>query len=211
MKSIISGLLFFALLLASCQTKYDVGISSVSIEPTDETVSLTLAGFAAPYLGRFTLTWENEGELEAIAMTQLKDEIFILAKDGTLSTMKNTDRPNLRKTGVASGMKYLAGLKEFLYGFMANGELWVCRPDTKLDWEKLGVLPNVTSFTASSDNLYVTTSDGRLRMGTVAGNDVMWVDVGEAQDVISMTCDARKLYAATANGWLSICCNQGRM
>ena len=89
-------IIVFTLFLISCQTKYDVGFSNVSIEPTDETVSLTLAGFASPYLGRFTLAWDHEGALpDVIAITQLKEEIYLIKRNGDLSIIKNVDPKTL--------------------------------------------------------------------------------------------------------------------
>ena len=122
MKRILSGLMSLALFFVSCQTKYDVGISKVSIEPTDETVSLTLAGYASPYLGRFTLTWEDQGDLQnVLAMTQLQEEIYFVDGKGEFSVVTNADPGNVRKLGYAGNIKYLAGYKESLFGLAADG------------------------------------------------------------------------------------------
>ena len=189
--------------VAPCQTKYDVGVSKVSIEPTDETVSLTLAGYADPYLGRFTLAWDNQGALpDVIAMTQLKEEIYLIKRNGELSTIKNGDPKTVRKIGDAGKIKYLSGYRDFLYGIADNGEIWSCNPTQNLQWEKAGSLQKVTTFAASAEDLYATTGNGILWMGTMNGKDLVWIEIGQANDIISMCCDSRNLYATTSNGWL---------
>lgn len=49
----------FAITTSCTDDSYWVGSSSVSIDPTDETISLALAGYASPWDGRFSLTWEK--------------------------------------------------------------------------------------------------------------------------------------------------------
>ncbi len=70
------GLLLLSLkLFVSCTTLYEVGTSSVSIEPTDETVSIALAGYAGPPQGRFSLTWEDMGLIDTITgMADIKEQ-----------------------------------------------------------------------------------------------------------------------------------------
>jgi hypothetical protein len=203
MKLILSGLLAFALFFASCQTKYDVGFSNVSIEPTDETVSLALSGYASPYLGRFTLTWDDVDALpDVVAMTQLNGEIYLVRRNGELSVIKSLDPLTVRNVGDAGRIKYLAGYKELLYGVTGNGVILTCNHAQNLQWEKVGYLQKVTSFAASIENLYATTADGILWMGTISGKDLEWNNLGQCGDIISLTCDTRKLYAVTSAGHL---------
>ena len=186
-----------------CETRYHVGVSKLSIEPTDETVSLALAGYANPYLGRFSLTWDDQGVLpNVMAMTRLNEEIYFIDVHGELSAISNADPKTARKLGNAGNIKHLAGFKGLLYGITDHGEILTCNPAQNLQWKEAGMFQNPTSFTASTENLYAATSDGILRMGTISGNDLEWTDIGFADDIISLTCDSRRLYATTANGWL---------
>ena len=195
--------LVLVLFFVSCQRKYEVGFSRVSIEPTDETVSLALTGYGNPYLGRFTLTWDEQGELPDVSsMTLLNEDLYLLGRKGELSIINNLDSLTVKKMGNVGKIKYMAGYKGLLYGITQQGEILTCDPAQSLQWEKVGNLQNVTSFTASTENLYATTADSILWMGSISGNDLVWTDIGEAIGVVSLTCDTKRLYAVTTNGWL---------
>jgi len=156
MKYYLSSLVL-VLFFASCQTKYDVGFSIVSIEPTDETVSLTLAGYAAPYLGRFTLTWDLvEGALpDVIAMTQLKEEVCLIERNGEI--------------GQADNIISLTCDSQRLYAATSNGWL-LQRPLKRKDaeWLRMGY-NNENTYTIdiqkivyANGKLYALASDGQF-------------------------------------------------
>lgn len=77
----ITTLLILGLLVSCNNNIYQVGTSVVSIEPTDETVSLTLAGYAAPPLGRFSLIWEDKGLIADIAEFEEIKNILLHKKE----------------------------------------------------------------------------------------------------------------------------------
>ena len=136
--------------LASCQTKFDVGLSTVSIEPTDEIVSLTLAGYAAPYLGRFSLTWETVDALpdgvvfaeKNWTQTDIGDanEIISLTCDARNQYAATSNgwlmqRPLNRKgaewvrMGYNNGETYTIDVKQIVY---AQGRLYALASDGKI-------------------------------------------------------------------------------
>ena len=156
MKNFLSGLLFLGLFFVSCQTKYDVGISKVSIEPTDETVSLTLSGFAAPYLGRFTLTWE---------------EVDVSTNDVVMKQLKEASRNDPAWADIDEPKEIISLTHDSrnLYAVMSNGWL-IQRPLKQKDavWVRMGY-NNGDTYTIdakqivySQGKLYVLASDGKL-------------------------------------------------
>ena len=151
----------FALFFASCQTKYDVGIAKVSIEPTDETVSLTLSGYASPYLGRFTLTWDDQGDLpDVMAMIQLKDNTGIT---------DNGEILRCNPIGQANDIISLTCDTRKLYAATSNGWL-MQRPLKRKDaeWLRMGYNNKATytidvkQIVHTKGKLYALASDGRL-------------------------------------------------
>ena len=86
MKSVIWRLsVWTILLLSSCGgTEFNVGISRVSIEPTEETPSLTLAGYASPWEGRFSLRWDFLCDNELRSTAVCGDSIIILDNSGNI-------------------------------------------------------------------------------------------------------------------------------
>ena len=139
-KCFLSGL-FFVLLFVSCQTKYDVGFSTVSIEPTDETVSLSLAGYALPYLGRFSLTWDEAGDFpDGIVTTQsMKDDIISLTCDSQRQYALTSNgwlmqRPlgkkdaEWQRIGYNNGNTYTIDIKQIVF---AKGKLYALASDGK--------------------------------------------------------------------------------
>ncbi len=138
----------------SCQTRYEVGVSSVSIEPTEETVSLTLAGYASPSLGRFTLTWEEANDMpDGISVKQSKEafqglEGKPIGKDKTIISLTDDSH--------------------HLYALTSNGWL-MQRPLNQNDaeWLRIGYnngdtyVMDIKQIVYSKGKLYALSSEGR--------------------------------------------------
>ncbi len=196
-------LLILSFFLASChQNLYEVGSSVVSIEPTGETVSISLAGYSSPSLGRFTITWDDKGVLEAIAMCSLDEAIYIASPVGDIFLVDTEDLQKNKKAGSLQHIKFLAGLNGLLYALDKEGNLLASNPKDDLRWKRIGSVQGVTAFTGSCENLYVTTEKNELLMGTVDGETVNWISIGKGPDIISLTGDHRKIYAVTKENFL---------
>ncbi|MDR1667420.1 MAG: hypothetical protein LBS03_07005 [Bacteroidales bacterium] len=193
-------------LLSSCgQTVYQVGTSVVSLEPTDETVSLALAGYAVPYRGRFSITWEDKGLFEDITdMADVAGKLYLLDKNGKLSVWDRTGAV-ATTTGTVRPPATLTGFGDALYALSGWGDLLVCRPPGNMNRQKTGGIKNVTALTASDKHLYAATSEGKLLEGTVSGEGVTWQVVGEATNTAGLACDRRNLYAVTKDNYLLQC------
>ena len=200
-------LLALSFLLASCnllqkQTLYEVGSSVVSLEPTGETVSLGLAGYAAPSLGRFSITWDDKGTLEAIAMCSVDEIIYIATPKGDIFSVDTEDLHHNKKIGNLPQVKFLAGLKDLLYAIDHRGNLFVGNPKTNLEWKQISSIQGVTAFTGSAENLYLSTTKGDLLKGTVNAETIRWSTIGTGVDIITLASDELRIYAVTSDNFL---------
>lgn len=203
MKSNFSLILILILLLVSCkQTTYEVGSSIVSIEPTGETVSVSLAGYAAPPLGRFSITWDDKGKLEAIAMCNVDEAIYIATHNGDIFLVDTEELQKNKKIGSLPHLKFLAGLNGLLYAIDSRGNLLSGSPGSGLEWEQISTIQGVTAFTGSGENLYVTTREGQLLRGTIMEGSPHWVPAGDGTGIISLAGDTGRLYAVTKDNIL---------
>lgn len=195
-------------LICSCQSEYHVGSSVVSIEPTGETVSLTLAGFAAPYEGRFTLGWEEQGATDYLSdFTAVGEHFYGVNAQGGLVTFERQPVGKAKAMGSNLPVRFLAGHGNLLYGITAEGGLYVTEPDgeKKIEWEKLSSVKDVKSFTSSGEKLYVTTDKGNLVEGVVGGNDISWKKVASVGMIQSLASDGKRLYALGEDSVLYQC------
>lgn len=197
--------------LASCkpslhvsnkQTLYEVGSSVVSIEPIGETVSLGLAGYAAPPLGRFTITWDDKGAMETIAICNVDETIYIASPNGDIYLIDTEELQKNKKIGGLKGVKFLAGLNGSLYAIDNKDNLLVGNPKNDLQWKRIGMVQGVTAFTGTDENLYVSTLENELLMGTVNVETIHWTSIGKAPDVVSLAGDHQRIYAVTKDNFL---------
>ncbi|MDR2139375.1 MAG: hypothetical protein LBP50_07495 [Tannerella sp.] len=187
--------------LVSCSQTYDVGTAAVSIEPSDETVSLALAGYANPPLGRFTIAWEDRGALHQVnAMACVRDRMYVLSDDG-LAVVEETVPLTLGAVGKAPRFISLTACNGILYGLSAGGAILANGQPESGAWKQVGAVRNATAIAASDEKLYVT-ADSLLLEGCLSGDDMRWEIAGQAENVISLACDGKKLYAATADNFL---------
>lgn len=193
--------------IVSCGDHYRVGMSVVSIEPTDETISLTLAGYAGPYLGRFTLAWDDMGlfgKMNSLAVAG--DDLYVISDKKELLHVADMhfSSPGLIMASVP--VRCIAGLKDRLYGVTSSGELLLCHPQAaKPEWENVGMTEAVTAITSSDECLYITTEKGGWLSGSISGDEIIWENRGKMENVCSMACDGNRLYALTDENVLYQC------
>jgi hypothetical protein len=191
--------------MVSCRSTYDVGTSTVSIEPTGETVSLALAGYAAPPLGRFTLTWEDKGQLpDALAIASVQDKLYLMNGKGEYAALENDDVKTLQPVGKGPRMLSAAEYRGGIYGVASNGDLLVNPKPVSEDWTTAGHIKGAMAIAAAGDHLYVA-ANGELLEGTISGEAIAWQKVGPAKDVVNLTSDGKKLYAVTSDNYLLQC------
>lgn len=184
------------------QMLYEVGSSIVSIEPTGETVSLGLAGYASPPLGRFTITWDDKGDLDAIAICNVNEKIYFALPNGDIYLIDKEELRKNNKVGSLKGVKFLAGLNEYLYAIDYKNNMFVAKPEKELQWKLIGSLQGVTAFTGTDENLYISTIKDELLMGVVNGESILWTAIGKAPDIVSLAGDHQRIYAVTKDNFL---------
>lgn len=205
-RKVIHSLCLLSLFMVACESDYKVGIASVDIMPTDETVSVALAGYAGPYTGRFSLTWEDKGAYgELISVTSLQDRIYSINKNRELITAESEDAELTKVIAHSVPVGQIAGWDNHLYGISDEGDLYVCDPTTPqpIQWNKLSSTEKTNAFTSFNRHLYIATHKGELLQGELSDTkQINWTCVGNAKDIISMTSDQNRLYAVSADNIL---------
>lgn len=132
---------------SSCsRSTYQVGVATTSLEPDEQAPSLTLAGYAGPAKGRFTLTWEPcEAEevrfsapmpipselasLGVICYTESPTHAYAVSADNTLLERKKGDlSAQWLRIGYPNGVSYtieiarLAWCENHLYALTPDGK-----------------------------------------------------------------------------------------
>ena len=194
--------LFVLLQASSCSTNYEVGTAAVSIEPTNETISLALAGYASPWEGRFSLSWDVIGACDYIAACQMKEAVLVLNNKYELSV---TDKQNFtRNEGKPVKMnvpvKDIAFFKDKLYGVTTAGSLATADyNDQEITWHVINATVEAVSIAASDDFIFVADNNNRLLKGTSPDNEWETALPKDTFAIVSMTCDKNRLYGLTGN------------
>lgn len=200
-------ILSLLLVMLSCQESYKVGSSVVGIEPADETVSLTLAGFAAPYEGRFTLGWKEMGETEHLSgFTATDEQFFGINERGEIVVFDHQPSGKVKTMESDLSLRLIAGHDNSLYGITGKGDLYVSKSlDDKIEWKKISSVEGAKAFTASGEKLYIATVKGELLEGAVGEGTISWETIANTNIVQSLASDGRRLYALGEDSVLYQC------
>jgi hypothetical protein len=207
--------LFQILLLCLCYTSiaqpnYQIGTSSVSIEPDNSIFSTALAGYGAPRAGRFTISWNHIGSLpEFNALAGLDGKLYAATSDDKLLIGDFAhDQLKWNNAGNAKNITSLATMNGKLYGTNTNNQfLEATISDKDISWTKKGKAKGIKSLTALGENFYALDDRGDLLKGSLTSKKVYWEKIKEANDIgriISLTSDNNKLYAVNTGDslWL---------
>ncbi len=135
---------------ASAQDVYQVGVSSASLQPGDEALSLALAGYAGPWAGRFILNWTEKGKVA---------ENNFLASAG-----KSSVPAAFRKAAQQEGFSQTLVDKDTLYGLSRDGTIKKATlARKKVSWKSFPKLSNTCSFVLHNHYIYAAT-----------GSDTLW-------------------------------------
>jgi hypothetical protein len=197
-------LLFCCLLIIpavnSCNAYYETGTASVSIEPDNETISLTLAGYANPNDGRFTIIWDDMGRHDILSLFCTQDSVLILNHKYELSISGKQNLRAGRSLEMNIPVKKIVLFKNEFYGINLNGELVKGnRKKERILWTKINPVIKIVTLTASDDCLYVVNRDHQLLKGSPHKSGIEWTPSGHATGIISLTNDRNRLYGLTDN------------
>lgn len=203
-------LIISTILLISCQSSYRIGTSSVSIEPSFETVSLSLAGYAAPFEGRFTLGWEEHGKIKPLEyISVVKDKMYGINILGAIVAFDTNNINDTITTKSNFPIKFLTEVSDLLVGVGINNNiLYTTQYDSEnIKWNKTSsYVEDIISLTSTGDKLYACTDNGSLLEGTFNFKmDISWKQVASVEVCQSLASDGKRLYALSKDKILYQC------
>jgi len=202
----ISQLIVLFLYPCFSQDTYRVGFSSVSLEPDDQFVSLALAGYAAPWEGRFTLQWKAQGSIPSYTAFSAGETHLCYVDGHSLYRRSPADTSGWAKIGEAAGIRHIAIAGNTIYGLTSEGELRKGDLSKKrFRWKDLGTvdLP-VSALTVSGEKLYLADGEGSFRVAGLRSRKLQWDNASflPLAGIVSLAGDADKLVALTRDGVL---------
>lgn len=189
--------------MATSQTEYKVGFGLSSLEPDHRFVSLALGGYAAPWEGRFTLQWREEGTLPRYrAITGVEDRIYFTDDQYLYESSVSLPLHWVRK-GEIKNIDLLAGAGTTLFAVTSTGDLKKADLSKRsIKWKDVGAVPSGTKALAVTDNrLYVADDNGTFWTAE-AKKPVAWQEGKKPplKQVISLTAVNGALIALTEEG-----------
>ena len=188
--------------VSSNSTKYEVGAAAVRIEPTNEIVSVALAGYASPWEGRFSLTWDDMGACDYIAACQMKETVLVLNNKYELAAVDKSSFTSDFGKRIKMNMpvKDIVFFKNKLYGITPSGGLVTADYNAQeIAWQKTKSTIEALAIAASDDFIFVADNNNRLLKGTSPDNEWETVLPADTFQIVSMTCDKNRLYGLSGN------------
>lgn len=196
------------MLLFPCfpQDTYRVGYSATSLEPDNQFASLTLAGYAAPWEGRFSLQWKEQGTLPSYwGITGGEEHLYYV--DGS-ALYRNSDAgiSQWEKMGDAAGIRHIAAATNIIYAIGPNGQL--LKTDLsheKPKWEKVGQWDKpVVAIAVAGGKLYLADQEGVFHVADLKAGKLKWTKALflPLNNVTSVAGDENRLLALTRDGVL---------
>jgi hypothetical protein len=202
---IVSQLVILLLTPCFSQETYQVGFSSVSLEPDDRFVSLALAGYAAPWEGRFSLQWKEQGTIpHYLDVTGTNNHLYCV--DGKTLLRSTTDISSWEKICDSPGIRYIAGWSDKLIGVDDEGKLMkLDLSDRKFKWKKMGRWSNsIHAIAVAGGHLYLVDENGLFYVSDLGRRKMKWKKAffHPLPNIVSLTGDDDKLIALTSDGVL---------
>lgn len=181
---------------------FDVGSSTVSLEPDNSIFSLTLAGYGAPAEGRFSLTWEVVGNASDIVdISGTHEYLYGIDKRGNVYRKELPDK-EWEPLRSSRPVRHIASSQNILYAIGTEGS-WLyatANQNKEINWKELdSSLPEVSALTTSEDRLYAATTKNKLWEGIVHGKQISWHELGHGESILSLTSSNNRLFALTSN------------
>lgn len=203
---IVSQLVILLLTPCFSQETYQVGFSTVSLEPDDRFVSLALAGYAAPWEGRFTLQWKEQGTIPACLDVTGTDTHLYCVDGRSLFRKSLSDPSGWKRIGGAEGIRHIAATGTRIYGLTPDGRLKRGNLSGKRPgWKDCGKveLP-ASAITIQGGKLYLADDGGIFHATDLGERRLRWKKAifHPLPNIVSLTGDADKLIALTRDGVL---------
>ena len=202
----ISQLIVMFMYPCFSQNTYEVGFSTVSLEPDDQFASLALAGYAGPWEGRFTMQWKEYNLIPIYTGLTGGDSHLYYVDGHSLFRGSALDVSVWEKIGEAAGMRYIASEGSMIYGLTSDGQLKKGDLSRKrFRWKYFGKvdLP-VSAITISGDKLYLADEKGSFYLIDLKARKLKWdkTSFSPLDGIVSLAGDSDKLVALTREGEL---------
>lgn len=187
------------------QSTYEVGFSSVSLEPDDSVISVVLAGYGYPPEGRFSIEWVKVAPAVGVKnLTGMGHMLYALDFNGTLLACDvRQNKIEWKSMQTQDDFLFLAGMNGYLYAISSSGKLLKGKVDTDfIDWMSIDLVSDVTAFTATNGALYLVTTGGILQEGKFKNKRVSWRPIGNVDDAVDLTGKDGRLYYVSDKGIL---------
>lgn len=207
MKNVILSLFLLSCFIPGCftlaiaQSDYQVGTSSVSLEPRNGIFSLALAGYGLPREGRFSITWNYLDDIptdigEITAITALNEKFYISSRtNGLWAGHFLSGKISWKKVSRSERLKALTTLNGKLYGINKKNEILAGTLSGEgISWKKCGQTGNVISLTGLNGKLYAVNGSCEMLTGIPGKDGIEWKKLGHFDEIISMTSYNNNLY-----------------
>ncbi len=190
------------------QSTYEVGVSTVSIEPSKEAISLTLGGYAAPWAGRFTLQWIEREKLQSIsAITAIDNDLYIVSNNDLYkSTLSKPSE--WKKIGKMENVRFLSGLNNMLFALIDGKIHKADLRKKRIRWTEFVIIPkSAKAFSYLNNKLYFVDEQGMIWSTEITDRTSKWEEISSLKlnGITSLSANNDKLYALTNNGTLYEC------
>lgn len=188
------------------QETYEVGMAQASLEPTNEFVSLALAGYAAPWEGRFTLLWKEKGVISPFTGISGGDDCLYFVDGQSLFKGSTEEALHREKMGGAAGIQHITTRGSSIYGITLDGQLKKSDLSKKrFKWKNLGTTDrSVKAIAVAEESLYMADNEGIFWVTRLSSRRVRWERAGfpPLKNVVSLVAAEGQLVALTAEGVL---------
>ncbi|MGK6352874.1 hypothetical protein [Parapedobacter sp. DT-150] len=188
-------------LVVSAQVEYRAGKGQASIEPGDNILSLTLAGYGAPREGRFSLEWKEQGKLGAVTDATIADGMWFTLREGRVWRSDVSAREGAAvELKQAQHVELLAAGKRGLYALNARRELLVASLPTRgaLKWKHVDeVKMTPRSLCYWVGRLVVLDASGALWTAQDGPGRLAWSPLAQCKGAIDVMANNNGLYVLT--------------
>lgn len=192
---------FFPMYAGAQHFDFKVGSGQVSLEPQHNVLSLSLAGYGGPREGRFTLEWQDQGDLGADIedAVYIKSTLFVL-RDGNVWTIAQSGVDKQQQLTQTDEIALLATDGRQLYAVNKRNEMLAAFPGRKVEWKKIGQMTKVEQPVAivfDGMNFVAADQMGGIWKSNGTGADMSWEQVANRKGIVDLIVHSGRLYGLT--------------
>lgn len=180
---------------------FRVGSGKVSLEPQQNVLSVSLAGYGGPREGRFTLQWDSTGNLggEVGDIVSTRSRLFVI-RSGDVWQVDDAGGHAHRQLTRDGKVLLLAADEKKLYGLAEGGEIRVAVPGKQLKWRGTGFSATIevpVAFAVVGRDFIVADDRGGIWRGRRTNKRLTWEKIGDRDGIVDLVSHMGRLYALT--------------